>query len=389
MQRIYLDNAASTPLLPEVREAMLPYLTEHFGNPSSIHQHGRTLRSAIEAARNTLAQGIGCSPAEIIFTSGGTEADNMALKGAVMGLGVKHIITSPLEHHAVGHCVDQLAQYHGIRHSYLRPDTDGNLSLADLEKLLAASREWNEPTLVSLMHGNNEIGTLNDIQAIGELCHHYGAYFHSDTVQTVGHLPLNTQELKVDFLAASAHKLHGPCGIGFLYVRGSAAVPSLICGGAQERGQRAGTENVAAIVGFQTAFQLAITHLEANLAHLRDLKAYAIQRLSAAITGIAFNGVTDLDNSLPTVLNVAFPSEDTESLLLFNLDLQGISASGGSACTSGASNPSHVLTALGHSPARIANSVRLSFGTQNTRTDIDALLERLARFMPQLQSTHA
>lgn len=382
MDRLYFDNAASTPLYPEVAEAMLPYLLEHYGNPSSIHHHGRQLRAAIEGARKTVADALGCSPAEIVFTSGGTEADNMVLKGAAVGLGIRHIITSRLEHHAVGHSVDYLAAHHNVRVSYLEPDSVGNLSLTDLEALLKASQVWQEPTLVSLMHGNNEIGTLLPLEAVGELCAQYGARFHSDSVQTVGHLPLDTRRLKVDYLVGSAHKFHGPKGVGFLYVRAGAAVPSLICGGGQERNQRAGTENVAAIVGLAAALKQSVDHLESHLAHLQDLKAYAVARLSAAIDGVAFNGPTDARTSLPTVLNVAFPGREPESLILFNLDLHGVSASGGSACTSGATQGSHVLQALGLAPERVANSVRISFGSQNTRADIDALLERLARFMP-------
>ncbi|MCE3006782.1 MAG: cysteine desulfurase [Bacteroidetes bacterium] len=373
--RVYLDNAATTPLLPEVLDAMMPYLTDVHGNPSSVHGHGREVRTAIEQARKTIAQAMGCSPAEIVFTSGGTEANNMAIKGAVRGLGVQRIITAPTEHHAVLHAAEHCAHYLGTEVVYLQPNAAGEADLATLAQLLAGGKK----TLVSLMHGNNEIGVLNDLHAIGQLCRQHGALFHTDAVQTVGHLPLNTGQLPVDYLSASAHKFNGPKGVGFLYRNADApALPPLIDGGSQERNQRAGTENVPAIIGMAKALELSQANMTRHMAHIQALKNHMIQGLRARIPGVAFNGVIEPTQSLPTVLSVAFPGDDSESMLLMNLDIYQISASGGSACTSGSVHPSHVLHALGHSPARMANTVRFSFGPQTTLQEIDYTLDKLA-----------
>lgn len=381
-KRVYLDNAASTPMDERVFEAMKPYLLEQFGNPSSIHQHGRTLRAAIEGARKQLAARINAAPAEIVFTSGGTEADNQIIKGCVLGHGVQRIITSPLEHHAVLHAAESCAKHHSTEVVYLKPDSQGHL---DIEELRALLQNSDKKTLVSLMHGNNEIGTLNDIHGMARLAKQHGALFHSDTVQTAGHEPLDMQELQADFIVASAHKFHGPKGVGFMFRREGLAVPSLICGGGQERNQRAGTESVAAIVGMAKAFELCYEDFKGHAGKLREVKTYAMARLQEAIPGVRFNGDTSEEGSLNTVLNVALPGEDEESLLLFNLDMHGISASGGSACTSGSVKASHVLTALGCSAAHMANSVRFSFGHQTSKVDIDYLCEKLALILPQPQ----
>jgi cysteine desulfurase len=370
-RHIYLDNAASTPMDPAVRERMLEVM-DMVGNPSATHHFGRTMRAEVEKARTVVAGLLGASPAEIVFTSGGTEADNMALIGAYEGLGVRHFISSPLEHHAVTHTLEALAERDpSVRVDLLIPNSEGHLDLHALERMLAAS---SGPVLVSLMHGNNEIGNLNDIEAIGQLCRAHKAYFHCDMVQTVGLMNVDLRILPVDFLAASAHKFYGPKGVGILYRREGCSVPPLIRGGGQERNQRAGTENVAAICGMALALErLAARRGEAQ-AHLQALKDYFRQQLAAQIPGVAFNGDTRAGHSLPTVLNVAFPGDDVESLMLMNLDIRGISASGGSACTSGAITASHVLTALGHSEARIANSVRFSFSTFTTQEDLDYTL---------------
>lgn len=383
MKRVYLDNAASTPIHPKVVDAMLPYLTEMVGNPSSIHHHGRQLRAAIEKARKTVADIIHCAPAEVVFTSGGTEADNIAIRGAVKGMGVQHIITTALEHHAVLHTAEEMHARYGTMVTHLATDDKGHIDLKQLEQLLAQDAKSGAKALVSLMHGNNEIGTLNDLDAIGALCKQHGAVFHSDTVQTMGHIPIHLQKLNADFVVASAHKFHGPKGVGFLYRREGIQIPAHITGGGQERNQRAGTENVACIVGLAAALELMAGDYTGHAGHLRAIKEQAMHKLKAAVPGVQFNGETAAGKSLDTVLNVAFPGEDLESLMLFNLDLMGISASGGSACTSGSVKGSHVLEALGHSPARIANSVRFSFSSMTTAEDIDYLVGQLRALMPQ------
>lgn len=383
MKRVYLDNAASTPIHPKVVEAMLPYLTELTGNPSSIHHHGRQLRAAIEKARKTVADIIHCAPAEVVFTSGGTEADNYGIRGAVKGLGVQHIITTALEHHAVLYTAEEIQHRYGTRVTHLVTDDKGNIDLRQLENLLLQNQKAGIKTLVTLMHGNNEIGTLNDLQAIGDLCKQTGALFHSDTVQTMGHIPMDLQALNIDFVVASAHKFHGPKGVGFLYRREGVQIPAHITGGGQERNQRAGTENVACIVGLATALELMASDYAGHAQHLRTVKEHAMAEIQAAVPGVQFNGETAAGKSLDTVLSVAFPGTDTESLMLFNLDLMGISASGGSACTSGSVKGSHVLEALGHSPARIANSVRFSFSSMTTKEEIDYLATQLRTLVPQ------
>jgi cysteine desulfurase len=370
---IYFDNAASTPLDPRVLEAMMPYLSEHFGNPSSVHGYGRKLKAAIEEARATVAHLLNCSTSEIVFTSGGTEADNQVLRQAVIGHGIRRVISTAIEHHAVCHTLEEIHRRDGVEHSLLAVDATGNIDLGELEALLKQPT----PTLVSLMHANNELGTLNPVAEIAALCSAHGALFHSDTTQTVGHLPIDLQAWPVHFIVASAHKFYGPKGVGFLFRREGTQLPSLLAGGGQERNQRAGTENVAFIVGLAKALELCVAEQAAHLAHLRGLKDYAMQRMLTELVGVSFNGETGAETSVPWVLNVAFPGEDTESLVLFNLDIMGIAASGGSACTSGSVNPSHVLSALGHSTTRIANSIRFSFGVQNTREEIDRLVSVL------------
>ncbi|MEM6345009.1 MAG: cysteine desulfurase family protein [Bacteroidota bacterium] len=371
--RIYLDNAASTPLDPEVFSHMQPWFLQHPGNPSSTHAYGRPLRNAIEAARRDIAKVIGAQTGEIFFTSGGTEADNLAIKGAVCGLGHKHIISSPIEHHAVTHTIENLVEKGEATVSWLQPDAKGNIDLQALEDLL----KTHPKSLVSLMHGNNEIGTLNDIQAIGALCESYGALFHSDTVQTMGNLPINVQEINVHFLAASAHKFNGPKGTGFLFVRRGYKIPAQIDGGSQERNLRAGTENVASIVGMAAALQKCDRMMKEKQAKLWELKQHMKSLLETAFPDVRFNGETEPGKSLPTVLNVAFPCGEDDAMLLFNLDLAGIAVSGGSACNSGANIGSHVLRGIGADRSALINSVRFSFGSQNTKAEINQTLEQL------------
>jgi len=376
-RRIYLDNAASGILQAEVLEAMLPYFTEFQGNPSAIHSHGRILRAAVEKSRKTIADFLHCSPAEIIFTSGGTEADNMALKGTVESQGITHLITSPIEHHAVTHCAEELEKNKQIKVSWLEVNSEGQANLEQLKSLLQAGGKC----LVSLMHGNNEIGTLNDIQKIGELCQEYQAVFHTDTVQTMGHYAFDLQKLPAHFLVGSAHKFYGPKGVGFLYRRSEIQIPSLICGGSQERNQRAGTENVASIIGMAKALELCMKNLDSYHNHLQGLKTQLMQLLMEAIPGVCFNGNIDPEHSLPTVLNVCFPALDEESMLLMNLDINGISASGGSACTSGSNKGSHVLNGIGKNASQISNSIRFSFGIQNTTEELQVVVEKLKEIL--------
>ncbi|GGG46469.1 cysteine desulfurase family protein [Hymenobacter glacieicola] len=371
---VYFDNAATTPLDPEVLDAMLPFMRDHFGNPSSIHGHGRQVRAAIENARKTIAHLINAAPAEIVFTSCGTEADNYAAFGSVRTLGLTHAITSPLEHHAVLHTLQALQKAGDIQLSYVRHDAQGRFDLAHLEELLATHPR----TFVSLMHANNEIGNLNDIVAIGELCAQYNAVFHTDTVQTMGHYPHNVQQLKANFLVGSAHKFHGPKGIGFLYRRSGLLVDALIHGGSQERNQRAGTENVYGIIGLAKALEIAYRDMATHQRHIQGLKDRFIEKLRTEIDGVEFNGTSaEADKSLYTVLSVSLPPSELNEMLLFNLDINKVSVSGGSACTSGANAGSHVLSALNADPDR--GTIRFSMSKYNTAEEVDYAVEQLAK----------
>ena len=370
----YLDNAATTPLDPAVLDAMLPYLAQHYGNPSSLHGPGRQVRAAIEQARKSVAQLINAAPSEITFTSGGTEADNYAIFGSVRSLGLTHAITSRLEHHAVLHPLQALAKSGETTLSYLHHDDQGRLDLAHLEELLATHPR----TFVSLMHGNNELGNLNDIRAIGEICARHDAVFHTDTVQTVGHYPHDVQQLQNHFLVGSAHKFHGPKGVGFLYQRGGVTVDSLLHGGAQERGVRAGTENVYGIVGLAKALEIACHDMAAHRRHVQGLKDRLIGRLTASLDDVRFNGLSaETDQSLYTVLSVSLPPSSISEMLLFSLDINKVAASGGSACTSGAQLGSHVLEALGAAPDR--PTVRLSLSRLTTAEEVDYAANQLAK----------
>jgi cysteine desulfurase len=371
--RVYLDNAATTPLDKEVFDTMAPYMLEHFGNPSSIHSHGREVRAAIEKARKTVAGLLNTSPAEIRFTSGGTEADNTAILCTVQSLGIKHAISSKLEHHAVLHSMHVLEKKHDVEVNYLRYNERGVLDLDHLEELLLSKPR----TLVSIMHANNEVGNLNDIEAIGELCRKYNAIFHSDTVQTMGHYRHDLQKLGANFIVGSAHKFHGPKGVGFLYTDANIQVQPLIYGGAQERNTRGGTENVYGIIGLAKALEIAYSNMEEHQHHIQNLKDRMIFKLKEQIDGITFNGLSaDADRSLYTVLSVSLPPSDITEMLLFSLDINKISASGGSACSSGANAGSHVLQALSVAPDR--GNVRFSFSKYNTPEEVDYVAEKLA-----------
>ncbi|MCX2741361.1 cysteine desulfurase family protein [Pontibacter anaerobius] len=372
--RVYLDNAATTPLDKEVFDAMAPFMLEHFGNPSSIHSHGREVRAAIERARKTVAGLLNTSPAEIFFTSGGTEADNSAIICTCRSLGIKHAITTKLEHHAVLHTMELLEKQEGVQLSYLRHDERGDLDLEHLEELLARQPQ----TLVSIMHANNEIGNLNDIEAIGEICKKHNAIFHSDTVQTMGHYKHDLQQLKANFIVGSAHKFHGPKGVGFLFCDAETKIQPLIQGGAQERNMRGGTENVYGIIGLAKALEIACRDMGEHQRHIQGLKDRMIYKLREQMDDVSFNGMSEFgDKSLYTVLNVSLPASDINEMLLFSLDIAKISASGGSACSSGANTGSHVLRALDCDPSR--GSVRFSFSKYNTPEEIDYVAETVAK----------
>ncbi len=371
MQRVYLDNAATTPLDPEVLEAMLPLLKEDFGNPSSTHFFGRRTKSAIETARKQVASYLNALPGEIVFTSGGTEADNLAIRSAVCDLGVRHVITSPAEHHAVLNTVEDICRREKIRMSLVRLTANGHIDLAHLEELL----QTEDKSLVSLMHGNNEIGNLLPMKKVGELCEKYEALFHSDTVQTMGHYTIDTRAVPVHFLTCGAHKFHGPKGIGFLYKSDKLKIGPIIHGGSQERNLRGGTENLYGIVGLAKAMEVAYRDLEAHHAHIQGIKTYMIAQLRAHIPGVEFNGDAE-GSSLYTVLSVALPHNEKGDMLLFSLDLHGIAASGGSACSSGSNKGSHVLQALCADTDR--HHIRFSFSKHTTREEIDYCVSKLA-----------
>ena len=375
--RVYLDNAATTPVAPEVVEAMIPVLRETFGNPSSTHSFGRNAKALLETSRRTVAKHMNCAPSEIIFTSGGTEADNMAIHSAVTQLGVKRIITSAIEHHAVGHTADAISLHEKIELVLVNLDSKGNVDLEHLESLL----KENKPTLVSLMHANNEIATMIPLKKVADLCRQYNAYFHSDTVQTMAHFTFDLKEIDIDFITCAAHKFHGPKGVGFLYVNKKTKVSSFIHGGAQERGLRGGTENIAGIVGLAKAMDLAYEDVEGHQQHVYNLKSFMIQELKTMFPTVAFHGETAFDKALYTVLNVCLPATDKTSMLLFTLDLKGVAVSGGSACTSGATKGSHVLEGIGADMSR--PNVRFSFSRFTTKEEIEYALLQLQRAYEQ------
>lgn len=370
--RVYLDNAATTPIAKEVLEVMTEAMVKNFGNPSSTHFYGRQSKALIETSRRQIAIRLHCQPSEIIFMSGGTEADNMAIHIAVQELGVKTIITSVLEHHAVGHTVESLGLQDKVQVRYVQVDEKGNVDLQHLEKLLTESTN----AMLSLMHANNEIGTLLPLKEVSVLAKKYNALFHSDTVQTMGHYAFDLSELDIDFITCAAHKLHGPKGVGFLYANAKNRITSMIHGGAQERGLRGGTENLIGIVGMAKAIELAYNDLEEHQKHVQNLKTYMINSLKERFSEIAFHGETTPSKSLYTVLNVCFPKTSKSSMLLFTLDLKGIAVSGGSACSSGSSKGSHVLEGIGADMTR--PNVRFSFSRYTTVEEIDFALEQVS-----------
>ncbi len=371
MNRIYFDNAATTALDKEVLDAMLPYMTTHFGNPSSIYSYGRESRLAIETARKSVARQLNAHPGEIFFTSGGTESNNTAILSAVRDLGCKHIISSPIEHHAVLHTVEHYSCGEDVTSSFVKLLPDGHVDLEDLEEQLAAHEER---CLVSLMHANNEIGNILDIEATGELCKKYNAIFHSDCVQTVGHYHLDLRKTPVHFISGAGHKFHGPKGVGLLYVNDNVKIKPFIFGGSQERNVRAGTENLYGIVGFAKALELAMADHEKDSTYIQSLKTYMIGQLKEKVAGVSFNGDAE-GRCLYTVLSAAFPKTEKSEMILFNFDINNICVSGGSACSSGADVGSHVIRAINNDPNRV--TVRFSFSKHNTKEEVDLVVEKV------------
>jgi cysteine desulfurase len=380
---VYLDNAATTPIDDRVIELMARILKENYGNPSSIHSHGRKSRTLIEKSRKKVSKALGVAPGEIFFTSGGTEADNMALTCAINDLDCTHIITSPLEHHAVLHTADHIGDCHKeVKVSHVGLTENGHIDTDSLRAILEENKD--RKTIVSLMHANNEIGNMIDLGEIGGICKEYNAYFHTDTVQTIGHWDVKPKEYGVHFLAASAHKFNGPKGSGFIYIDESVQVKPFIHGGAQERNMRGGTENLVGIVGLAKALELSLAEKDEVKANIMAMRNHFISRLKNEIDGVSFNGDYEgRTNYIP--LNVAFPSHKDSDMMLFNLDIAGISASGGSACSSGSNIGSHVLQAIKADPTK--TSIRFSIGRYNTMEEIDYTVDKLVEIVVSKPAT--
>ena len=377
--KVYFDNAATTQVRDEVVDEISNVLKNCFGNPSSTHSFGRSAKSYIETSRKSVAKILNCEPGEIIFNSGGTESDNSILKCAIKDLGIKHIISSKIEHHAVTHTLDEL-ESQNVKVHYVKLKENGNIDVKDLEYLLSINTD---PKLVTLMYINNEIGNILDINSVSNLCQKYNALFHSDAVQAVGHYPIDLKSLKIDFLSSAGHKFHGPKGVGFTYINKSTKIKSFICGGPQERGLRAGTESVHNIVGMTKALEIAYKNMEKETQYVRSIKKYMIDNLSNLFSDIHFNGESgNMSNSTYTILNVCFPiSNDKAAMLDFQLDLKGIACSKGSACQSGSSEGSHVLSEIQNDSQKKLPSVRFSFSHNNTKEEVDYLIETLKEFI--------
>ncbi len=376
--KVYFDNAATTPISKEVLEAMIPYLQNIHGNPSSIHAEGRKARAAIEQARRTVANCLNASIGEIFFTSGGTESSNMALRCSVRDLGVRRIISSPIEHHCVLHTLKQLEKETDVEIVFVEIDEKGRPSMESLVQLL--EKPCYGKTLVSLMHANNELGTMINLDKVSTICQEHGALLHSDTVQTVAHFPIDVSKTKINFISGSAHKFHGPKGIGFIYINGDEKINPLIEGGAQERNMRSGTENIYGIVGLAKAIEIATANMDERRNHIEAIRAYAKEELLKHFDQVQFNGDPD-GLSLYTVLSVSFPKSEKSDLMLLNLDIAGICASGGSACSSGAETLSHVMQAVASDPNR--KTIRFSFSHYNTKEEVDFMIQTLKKIVPE------
>ncbi|NRD20339.1 cysteine desulfurase [Winogradskyella eckloniae] len=378
MKHVYLDNAATTVIRKEVIDRMTTVLQENYGNASSTHSFGRSSKALLEQCRKNIAAYFKVSASEIVFTSGGTEADNLALRSAIRDLEYTEIITSKIEHHAVLHTAEQLVKEYNIKLSYVNVDRCGYIDYAHLEHLLQTSNK----AIVSLMHVNNEIGNILDIKKVADLCKANNALFHSDTVQSVGHYKIDLSEIAIDFLAASAHKFHGPKGVGFCFVRKESGLKPLIFGGEQERGFRAGTESIHNIVGMDEALKIAYTNLESDKTYVSDLKSYFINQLKSNLSAVHFNGGCDNETmSTYTLVNVCLPiAAEKAAMLQFQLDLKGIACSKGSACQSGSNQQSHVLTEILHTDQLKQPSIRFSFSIYNTKEEIDYVIAILKEF---------
>ena len=372
MIKVFFDNAATTPMAPEVIDVMTDIMKNHYGNPSSQHSFGRATRSIIETSRKKIANFLNTSPGNIFFTSGGTEADNMAIKCGIKDHNITHAITSKLSHHAVLHPLEELEKSGVIKLSYVEVNEKGQVSLSNLKELL----ESHPRTFVSILHANNEIGTIQDITAIGDICKEHNAIFHSDTVQTMAHYRYDLQKINVDFIAASAHKFHGPKGVGFVYISDNIKISPLLSGGSQERNMRAGTENLIGIAAIAHAMEMAYEKMEEETEYIKGIKSHMITELKKHITQVKFNGMCDdIDNSLYTVLSCSFTETPIAEMLLFNLDIKGIACSGGSACTSGSNKGSHVIQEINPNSKR--PSVRFSFSKYNTIEEVDYVVDVL------------
>ncbi len=369
--KVYFDNAASTPIDHKVAKLMYDSYLDDFGNPSSIHQYGRKSKTIIERCRKKIADIMGTSPGEIFFTSGGTEADNMVLHHAAINLGYKNIITSPIEHHAVLHALNYLSNKKFCNVHYVEINKMGEINLEHLEQLLTQFPE----ALVSLMHINNEIGTILPLQKVSEICSKHKALFHSDTVQSIGHYPFNFKETNIDFIACSAHKFHGPKGVGFVYINSKNTPQPFIHGGAQERGVRGGTENTQGIIGLTEALEISNIEYAENFKKILDLKTYFIKSIQSAFPDVAFNGTIENDKSSYRIVNICLPKSDKAEMMLFNLDILGVCVSSGSACTSGTNIGSHVLKAIGSDMNK--PSFRFSFSKYNTKDEVDYAIKQL------------
>ena len=372
MIKVFFDNAATTPMAPEVIDVMTDIMKNHYGNPSSQHSFGRATRSIIETSRKKIANFLNTSPGNIFFTSGGTEADNMAIKCGIKDHNITHAITSKLSHHAVLHPLEELEKSGVIKLSYVEVNEKGQVSLSNLKELL----ESHPRTFVSILHANNEIGTIQDITAIGDICKEHNAIFHSDTVQTMAHYRYDLQKINVDFIAASAHKFHGPKGIGFVYISDNIKISPLLSGGSQERNMRAGTENLIGIAAISHAMEMAYEKMEEETEYIKGIKSHMIAELKKHIPLVQFNGMCeDIENSLYTILSCSFPETPMAEMLLFNLDIKGIACSGGSACTSGSNKGSHVIQEINPNSKR--PSVRFSFSKYNTKEEVDYVVDVL------------
>lgn len=369
---VYFDNAATTPIEKKVLDKMIPYMENGFGNPSSIHKRGREIKSAIEKSRSRVAEILSCEPGEIFFTSGGTEADNMFIANTVVEKKIDTIITSKIEHHAVLHCCEYLNKSKNVNIKFVDINSCGELDLEHLEDIIKKHSQ----SLVTLMHGNNEIGNINDLKTISKICEKYDTIFHSDTVQTVGHYHIDLNEINMQGIVGSAHKFHGPKGIGFLYLNNKHKISPFIHGGAQERNMRGGTENVYGIIGLSEALTLSYNNIKDHKPRIQKLKKHMIDSLTKKIKGVKFNGMSSsVDKSLYTVLNVSIPNIEDQQMFLFNLDINNIAASAGSACSSGSDSGSHVLQEIQTNPGHV--NVRFSFSKFNTLEEVDYVVDKV------------